>query len=120
MVGDAGRLRWPPGCSLTMPGTPMIFAGDELGLTGGNGEGRVPRCRGTGRRPGTSGRSPRTGRCSALRGTHPALRHGGLRWVHVDADTLVFLREAPTGAVLVLARRAAGPPVRLTGLPSAG
>ena len=28
--------------------------------------------------------------------------------MHVDADTLVFLREAPTGAVLVLARRAAG------------
>jgi alpha-glucosidase len=56
----------------------------------------------------------------ALRRDTPELRHGGLRWVYVDADTLVFLREATTGAVLVLARRAAGPPVRLTGLPATG
>jgi alpha-glucosidase len=52
----------------------------------------------------------------ALRRAEPALRHGGLRWLRADADTLVFLREAPTGTVLVLARRAAGQPLRLSGL----
>jgi glycosidase len=55
----------------------------------------------------------------ALRRAEPALRHGGLRWLHHDPDTLVFLREAPAGSVLVLARRAPGTPVRLTGLPAA-
>jgi alpha-glucosidase len=54
----------------------------------------------------------------ALRGAEPALRHGGLRWVYADADTLVFLRESPSDAVLVLARRAAAAPVRLVGLPA--
>ncbi len=54
-----------------------------------------------------------------LRRDEPALRHGGLRWVHADADTLVFLREAPTSTVLVLARRAAGTPVRLPGVGAA-
>ena len=102
-----------------MPGTPVVFAGDELGLTGTNGEGsRTPmpwhRPESWDRRTFDAYRS-----LLALRHDEPALRHGGLRWVHADADTLVFLRETPTGSVLALARRAPGTPLRLTGLPAA-
>ena len=43
----------------------------------------------------------------ALRRAEPALRHGGLRWPHVDADTLVFLRESEDGD-----GAGAGPPGR--------
>ena len=43
-----------------------------------------------------------------LRREHPALRRGGLRWAHADADTIAHLREHPGGSVLVVARRAAG------------
>jgi alpha-glucosidase len=52
----------------------------------------------------------------ALRRSSSALRDGGLRWVHADGDSLVFLRESADETVLVLARRAAGEPLRLTGL----
>ncbi|GAB3143921.1 maltodextrin glucosidase [Micromonospora sonneratiae] len=119
VVGDADRQEVAAGLLCTMPGTPMIFAGDELGLTGTNGEGsRTPM-------PWHAPESwdtdtfARYQRLIALRRAEPALRHGGLRWAYVDADTLVFLREAAVGSVLVLARRAAGLPVTLSGLPAA-
>ena len=38
----------------------------------------------------------------------PALRRGGLRWAHVDADTIAYVREHPDETVLVVARRAGG------------
>ncbi|MCX4386778.1 glycoside hydrolase family 13 protein [Micromonospora peucetia] len=116
VVGDAARQEVAAGLLATMPGTPMIYAGDELGLTGSNGEGsRTPM---PWHRPESWDTSTFANYRAlvALRRAEPALRHGGLRWLHADADTLVFLREAPTGAVLVLARRAAGAPIRLTGL----
>ncbi|WDZ86761.1 glycoside hydrolase family 13 protein [Micromonospora cathayae] len=119
VVGDAARQEVAAGLLATLPGTPMVYAGDELGLTGGNGEGsRTPM---PWHRPETwDQRTFGTYRSLlALRRAEPALRHGGLRWLHVDADTLVFAREAVDGTALVLARRAPGDPVRLTGLPSA-
>ncbi|MGS2614170.1 glycoside hydrolase family 13 protein [Micromonospora sp. LZ34] len=118
VVGDAARHEIAAGLLATMPGTPMVFAGDELGLTGDNGEGsRTPM---PWHRPESwdAGTFAAYRALIALRHAEPALRRGGLRWLHADADTLVFLREAPTGTVLVLARRAAGAPVRLVGLPA--
>jgi alpha-glucosidase len=94
----------------------MIFAGDELGLTGDNGEAsRTPM---PWHRPEQWDQVTfaRYRELIALRRAEPALRQGGLRWAYADADTLVFLREAPAGSVLVLARRAAAAPVRLAGL----
>ncbi|MFY1700374.1 alpha-amylase family glycosyl hydrolase [Micromonospora sp. WMMA1923] len=119
VVGDAARHEVAAGLLATMPGTPMVFAGDEWGLTGGNGEGsRTPM---PWHRPQDVDQGTFAAYRSllALRRDEPALRHGGLRRVYADADTLVFLRESPAGSVLVLARRAAGRPVRLVGLPAA-
>ncbi|GAA4567373.1 maltodextrin glucosidase [Micromonospora coerulea] len=118
VVGDAARQEVAAGLLATMPGTPVVFAGDELGLTGSNGEGsRTPM---PWHRPERWDQHTFAAYRSllALRRGEPALRHGGLRWVHADPDTLVFLREAPTGSVLVLARRAPGAPLRLSGLPA--
>ncbi|MFC8849551.1 MULTISPECIES: glycoside hydrolase family 13 protein [unclassified Micromonospora] len=118
VVGDAARQEVAAGLLATLPGTPVIFAGDELGLTGANGEGsRTPM---PWHRPGSwdAGTFAAYRRLIGLRRAEPALRHGGLRWVHVDADTLVFLRETPTGGVLVLARRSTGTPLRIAGLPA--
>ncbi|MFG1801929.1 glycoside hydrolase family 13 protein [Micromonospora carbonacea] len=118
VVGDAARQEVAAGLLVAMPGTPVVFAGDELGLTGTNGEGsRTPM---PWHRPDTwdVGTFAAYRRLIALRRAEPALRHGSLRWVHVDADTLVFLRETPTGGVLALARRAAAVPVRVAGLPA--
>jgi alpha-glucosidase len=50
-----------------------------------------------------------------LRRAEPALRHGGLRWLHADADHLVFARESEAETLLVSARRAPGDPLPLPG-----
>jgi alpha-glucosidase len=116
IVGDRARGEVAAGLLLTMPGTPMIFAGDELGLRGVNGEdSRTPM-------PWQAPQSWDAATLAyyrglvALRHAHPALRHGGLRWAYVDSDALVFLRETADQTVLVLARRGPGEPIRLTGL----
>lgn len=113
VVGTPQRGEVAAGLLLTLPGTPMIFAGDELGLHGVNGEdSRTPM---PWHRPETWDR--RTfgyyRELVALRHRTPSLRHGGLRWLHAEADALVFARETPTETVLVLARRASGEPLRL-------
>ncbi|MGK5677677.1 glycoside hydrolase family 13 protein [Actinoplanes sp. URMC 104] len=116
VVGDAERQHVAAALLFTLPGTPMVFAGDELGLTGGGNESaRVPM---PWDRP-DSWDTTTLGRYRdliALRRSSPALRRGGLRWVHAGGDSLVFLRESAAQTVLVSVRRAAGDPVRLTGL----
>lgn len=82
---------------LTFPGIPMIFAGDELGLEGIDNEAaRAPMpwaATGTGV-PGWDHAILEAYRdLIALRREHPALRHGGFRWVHVGADSMAYLRE---------------------------
>ncbi|RNL66287.1 glycoside hydrolase family 13 protein [Nocardioides marmoriginsengisoli] len=84
-----------------LPGVPMIFAGDELGLEGVDGE--------DSRRtmPWDEPLAFRTrtrevyAELAHLRREHPALRRGGLRWVHVDADRVAFLREHPDETLLI-------------------
>jgi alpha-glucosidase len=107
VVGDQARHEVAAGLLLTLPGVPMIFAGDEFGLTGDNGE--------ASRTPMPWGRPvlPFYRDLIAVRRDHEALRTGGLRWVHVADDALAFVRESPDEALLVLARRAAGQPAPL-------
>jgi alpha-glucosidase len=117
VVGDAARGEIAAGLLLTLPGTPMIFAGDEWGLRGENGEySRTPMPWHL-EHDGVTFAYYRA--LVALRQAHPALRRGGLRWAHVDTDTMVFLRETTDEAILVLARRAPGRPVSLAGLSAA-
>jgi alpha-glucosidase len=85
----------------TLPGVPMVFAGDEIGLEGVDGE--------DSRRtmPWDDPIAFRTrtralyAELAALRHQHPALRRGGLRWVHVDADRVAFLREHADETLLI-------------------
>lgn len=113
VVADPARLEVAVGLLMTLPGVPMIFAGDEFGLTGTNGE--------DGRRPMPWHRPESWDRASlaryrsliGLRRSQPALREGGLRWAYVDDDALAFWRETRQERLLVLARRAAGAPIPL-------
>jgi alpha-glucosidase len=97
------------GMSVTFPGIPVVFAGDELGLTGVDGE---------------NSRSPMPwaelaagdtemvetldvySQLIGLRRQHPALNGGGMRWVHVSDDVLAWVRESPEESLLVVAARA--------------
>jgi len=84
---------------------PMVFAGDEIGLEGVNGE--------DSRRtmpwddPVAFRTRTRTvyAELAALHRAHVALRRGGLRWVHVGAEKIGYLREHPDETLLVLLSR---------------
>ncbi|WP_432494536.1 glycoside hydrolase family 13 protein [Kineococcus auxinigenes] len=113
--GAAGRDRHVVALALqaTLPGVPAVFAGDEIGLTGTTGEhSRTPFP--WHRRGEWDGELLAQYRhWLRLRREHVALRRGGLRWAHVQADSLTFVREHPAGSVLVHAARAAHPRVRV-------
>jgi alpha-glucosidase len=113
LVGDPAIHRVAAGLQFSLPGVPMLFAGDEIGLEGVNGEdGRRPMP--WHRREGWDTATLQTyGALAALRRRHVALRRGGLRWAYVDDDSLVFLREHPDETILVAARRAPGPEIVL-------
>jgi alpha-glucosidase len=101
------------GLQMTTPGVPMIFAGDELGLEGEWGE--------DGRRtmpwdrPETWDRAlyEEYRKLVALRRSEPALARGGIRYVHVGADAIAYVRETPDDALLCLASRAPHDPIRV-------
>lgn len=91
------------GLSLTLPGTPTIFAGDEFGITGINGE--------DARAPLPWDEEPRLAGAYrdlvALRRSSAALQHGGLRWLHADGEAVALARETPEETVVVVATRSA-------------
>jgi alpha-glucosidase len=99
------------GMQMTMPGVPMIFAGDELGLEGLWGE--------DGRRTMPWGRPEEWDSALleeyraliALRRSSEALRRGGFRLVHVGEDAFAYLRETQDERILCLAARAAHTPI---------
>jgi alpha-glucosidase len=106
--GDAAVHRVAAGLQFTLPGVPMVFAGDEIGLEGVNGE-DARRTMPWHRRDEWDTQTLATyADLARLRRDHPALRRGGLRWAHVDSDTIGYVREHPEETVLVVARRAAG------------
>jgi alpha-glucosidase len=94
------------GLSMTLPGLPVVFAGDEFGLTGVDGEAsRTPIPWGTEGEAETAERIALYRDLVRLRRAHPVLGTGGLRWLHVDDECLVFARESEAETVLVLAAR---------------
>lgn len=106
LVGSPEVLEVAVGLLMTYPGTPMIFAGDEVGATGTTGEhARVTM-------PWDRPEDWDDATFSlyrdlvALRRGSRALRHGGLRWWFAEDDVLAYLRETAEEEVLVVAARA--------------
>ncbi len=99
-----GAIEVAAGLSMTVPGIPVIFAGDELGVTGENGE----HSRTTmpwDRLHDFDEQIELYASLVRLRREHPSLSHGGMRWLHVDDASLLFVRETVDESVLVLAAR---------------
>ena len=92
------------GLAVTMPGIPVVWAGDEFGLVASDGEqSRTPI-------PWSSiAESADTialyRRLIALKRAHPALNGGGIRWLHASDDAVAFVREAASECILVVAAR---------------
>ncbi|MEZ5279609.1 MAG: glycoside hydrolase family 13 protein [Acidimicrobiales bacterium] len=99
--------------TMTLPGSPCIFYGDEIGLTGvGNHESRrtMPWNRDSWDRAELDWYRS----LIALRGSSQALAHGGLRWAERADDALAFIRESAEERMLVRACRAGAPALRLS------
>jgi alpha-glucosidase len=106
MLGDPRLVTVAFGLLATMPGVPMLWAGDEIGQEGANGE--------DGRRPfpwdnpgeWDHDRLATTRSLFQTRNRSEALREGGLRWLAIGEDAFTFLRESTNETVLVHAARA--------------
>lgn len=105
-IAAEGTIPLAVGLSMTLPGIPVVFAGDEFGLTGVDGEmSRTPIPWNRIDEPEVASRIDLYRQLIGLRRASVALREGGFRWLHVDDDTIVFVRESEAESVLVLASR---------------
>ena len=113
VAGDTTRQLAGLGLLLTYPGVPTVYYGDEVGLQGEHSDaGRTPMSWETASWDHELLQGYRD--LIAVRRGSPALQRGGLRWAHVGADTVVYLRESPADTVLVQVSRAAHAPVTFT------
>ena len=92
------------GLSVTMPGIPVIFAGDEFGLIGDDGEhSRTPMP--WDQTDAAAATIDLYAELIHLRRSHPALNEGGVRWLHASEDVLVYVRESAEECILLVAAR---------------
>ena len=91
----------------TLPGVPVVFACDEFGLKGHNGEAsRTPMPWDDPGRVLADLRDDYAA-LAALRRDQPALTGGVIRWLHAEGDAVAFVRESAGSSVLVVVTRAA-------------
>ena len=113
VVGTAERQIAALALAVGLPGVPMVFAGDEIGATGGWGEdSRTPF-------PWHDPDSWDMQTLGAyrtllrLRSSSAALAEGGLRWLHVSSDAIAFVREHPDESILIVVARNQSEPIRI-------
>jgi alpha-glucosidase len=90
---------------LTYPGVPSIFAGDEIGLEGTTGEDSRRTINWEDRSGWDHEFHAEVKKLIALRRTEDALINGGLRWVEVRDDYVLYLRESKKQSLLVFISR---------------
>lgn len=98
------------GLMLSLPGSPSIFYGDEIGLTAPDNE-RSRRPMPWDRTTWDTAWLDTYRRWIRLRAGSPALAHGGFRWVERSPDALAFVRETHDERLLVRATRALAEPL---------
>jgi alpha-glucosidase len=106
LTGDRRRTKVGVGLQMTLPGIPMVWMGDEIGMGGTT-------CGEDSRRPMPWNNEAEWdaelfewySRCIALRRVSGALAGGSLRWVHIGSDVVVYLRETTDERILCSASR---------------
>jgi alpha-glucosidase len=103
-------LRVAIGILMTMPGIPMLFAGDEIGTTGrNNDEARQPF-----RWDSRTWHEKLFHHCRelvSLRRTHSSLRSGAFRWLYVSENVVIYERARFDETIMVLASRSSHDPI---------
>ena len=101
------RLRAGLTLLLTLPGLPVLYYGDEVGLAGGNDPDNrrvMPAWAGLSAEQQTTLALVR--RLGKLRACSPALRTGSRTAIQVDEDVYAYVRGQGAGAALVMVSRA--------------
>lgn len=100
-----GAQKVAVGMQFTFPGIPVVWAGDEFGLDGFNGEKSRTPIPWNDERPSDRTMIEVYSQLAALRKKHTALVDGALRFVYADQETMVFTRENKRETLLVVATR---------------
>ena len=90
---------------MTYPGVPSMFAGDEIGLEGEWGEDARRTINWSERSSWDTALLAATQELAKIRRTSHALSDGGLRWLQIADDYVVYLRESKKETVLVAVSR---------------
>jgi alpha-glucosidase len=106
IAGSPERHLVGVGLQMTLPGVPMVFAGDELGLEGAWGEDARRTMPWSKQETWDEAFLAEVRMLAALRRSSGALARGGLRFLHISADAIAFLRETRDERLLVLGARA--------------
>jgi alpha-glucosidase len=90
---------------LTYPGVPSIFAGDEIGLEGSTGEDGRRTINWENQTDWDHSFLKEVQKLIAIRKESHALVHGGLRWLVVENDFVIFSRESKEQHIIVFVSR---------------
>lgn len=113
VVGSRERHTAALALQMTLPGVPMLFAGDELGMEGEWGEDSRRPYPWTDESEWDTSLLQEYRALAELRVTAPALAHGGLRWVHVAEDVIAYLRDSTSERLLIVVARDACTPCQI-------
>jgi alpha-glucosidase len=97
----------------TLPGIPVIFAGDEFGLDGSNGENSRTPIPWNNERENDKSMVENYARLIKIRKENPTLVHGSVRFLYVSGEALLFAREDEQATILVLATRFGDPNIKI-------
>ncbi len=100
-----GAQRVAAGLQFTFPGIPVIWAGDEFGLDGWNGENSRTPLPWNDERPSDRSMIEVYANLARLRRENPALVDGSMRWLAAKDEAIVYVREHKKQTLLILATR---------------
>lgn len=100
-----GAQRVGAGLQFTFPGIPVVWAGDEFGLDGFNGENSRTPLPWNNERPHDTAMIETYAQLAAIRKSNPALVDGAMRFLYASKEAIVFIREHKKQSVLVCATR---------------
>ena len=107
-----GAQRVAAGMQFTFPGMPVIWAGDEFGLDGWNGENSRTPIPWNDERPNDKAMLKTYQELAAIRKSNSALHDGSMRFIYASKEALVYVRENNKQSILVLVSRGSDSKIR--------
>ena len=93
----------------TFPGMPVIWAGDEFGLDGGNGEESRTPIPWNDERPNDKSMLEVYKAFAKIRKQNSALHDGSMRFLYASAELIAYVRENKKQSILVVVSRGEDP-----------